>query len=156
MYKCRQTAHYCSGFWAGNKYMGKGQDILGLNHDWFSSYVCLPHFASLISRITTDFKKNHPYSRELQVFKSLLPVILILRQKSNFDSALMLSSTTEGNGPAEFTLWVAVTSVISIPQELSHRSRLTAVLRCVEVCARIDIAKLKMLEKNEKKKRYMG
>lgn len=50
-----------------------------------------------------------------------------------------------------------MTSVISIPWELSHRSRSTAVLRCVEVCARIDIAKTKMSKKMEKKMmRCMG
>lgn len=78
----------------------------------------------------------------------MLPAILILRQKLNFDSALALSLTTEGNGAAEHTLGIAVTSVISIPQKLPHRSRLTAVLRCVEVCARTDIAKIKMSKKN--------
>lgn len=83
-------------------------------------------------------------------------MILILSQKSNFDPALTLSSTDEGDGPAELTVSVAATSVISVLQELSHRSRSTAVLRCEEVCARIDIAKIKRSEKMKKMIRYMG
>lgn len=68
----------------------------------------------------------------------------------------MLSSTDEGDGPTELTLSVAETSVISMLWELSHRSRSTAVLRCEEVCARIDIAKIKRSTKMTKMMRYMG
>lgn len=53
-------------------------------------------------------------------------------------------------------LSVAETSVISMLQELSHRSRSTAVLRCEEVCARIDIVKIKRSKKMTKMMRYMG
>ena len=67
----------------------------------------------------------------------------------------MLSSTDEGDGPTELTLSVAETSVIFILWELSHRSRSTAVLRCEEVCARIDIAKIKRSTKMTKMMRYM-
>lgn len=58
----------------------------------------------------------------------------------------MFSSTDEGNGPAELTLSSSDT-VFPMLWELSHRSRSTAVLRCEEVCARIDIAKIKGLKK---------
>lgn len=83
-------------------------------------------------------------------------MILILSQKSNFDPALMLSSTDEGDGPAELTPSVAATSVISMLWELSHRSRSTAVLRCEEVCARIDIAKIKRSKKMTKNDEVYG
>lgn len=53
-------------------------------------------------------------------------------------------------------LSVAATSVFPMLWELSHRSRSTAVLRCEEVCARIDIAKIKGLKKWQKVMRYMG
>lgn len=59
----------------------------------------------------------------------------------------MLSSADEGDGPAELTLSVAATSVISMPQELLRRTRSTAVLSCEEACARIDIAKIKRSKK---------
>lgn len=75
---------------------------------------------------------------------------------SQSDPALTLPSADEGDGPAELTLSVAETSVISMLQELSHRSRSTAVLRCEEVCARIDIAKIKRSKKMTKMMRYMG
>lgn len=48
-------------------------------------------------------------------------------------------------------LSVAATSVFPMLWELSHRSRSTAVIRCEEVCARIDTAKIKRSKKNYKK-----
>jgi len=41
-------------------------------------------------------------------------------------------------------------------QELSHRSRSTAVLRCEEVCARIDTAKIKRSKKITKNDEVYG
>lgn len=68
----------------------------------------------------------------------------------------MLSSADEGDGPAELTLSVAATSVISMPQELLRRTRSTAVLRCEEACARIDIAKIKRSKKMTKNDEVYG